>query len=325
MTQLHTSTLHRLAKDLLSRHGNTSKKLVLFHTVIALGVPLLVSVINYLLSGQIAKTGGLGGMAARSVLATAQSVLDTGVLILIPFWEVGLLYAALSWRRGQKADKYHLTEGFRRFVNVFALRLWLGILYLAVGFAVMYVSTLIFSATPWAKPFMELIAPAAEAMPLGQFQVTYTPELVQQAMVILKPMFIIFGILYGAVCIFLFYRLRFADYFLLEGEGGLRSLTQSFQLTRGNCLQIFKLDLHFWWFYLLQGLALVLCYGDTILTLMGVVLPISRDLSFLLFYAAGLLLEGLLFWRCQDTRLTTYCLAYDDLQPQPVVDIPLEM
>lgn len=311
MTQLHTKVLHKQAKTLLKRREASPKKLVLFHTVLAMGLPLLVSVVNILLEQEIAKTSGLGGIATRSMLGTIQTLLETSVMILLPFWEIGLLFAALSWRKDQDAGKAHLTEGFRRYVNLFALRFWSGVLYLAAGMATVFTTSFLFSFTPWAQPLVDSIYPTGEMVTPEQIPTTLTPEQIQK----MTPLLILFFVLYAALCIFLFYQLRFADCILLdEGVGGRQAMLQSFRLTWGSGWQIFKLDLHFWWFYLLQGLALVLCYGDTILTLVGVTLPISRDLSFLLFYAAGLLLEGLLFWRCQDQRLTTYALAYDTLR-----------
>ena len=319
MAHLHTKSLHDQAKGLLGRHGDAPKKLVLLHTVLGLGVPLLVMVINFLLEGQIAKTGGLGGMAARSTLETVQSLLETGVLILLPFWEMGLVFAALSWRKGHNADKSHLMEGFRRFVNIFALRLWSGVLFVIIGISVFYASMFIFTATPWAKPVMELVSPTGEAVTPEQMQAMLTPELTQQLLHKMLPMFILFLVLYAAVCIPLFYRLRFANFILLEGEGGIRAMAQSLRMTKGGCLQICKLDLHFWWFYLLQILALALCYGDSILALLGVSLPMGQNVSFFVFYSAGMLLEGILFWQCQGHRLTTYALAYDAFQDPTIL------
>ena len=325
MPQLHTKTLHTQAKDLLRQQGDSPRKLVLFHTLLALGIPLLVALINFLLEGQNAKTGGLDGIAARSTLQTIQSTLESGVMILLPFWEVGLLYAALSWRKGQAAGKAHLTEGLRRFVNVFALRFWSGVLYVIIGFTALNLSMFIFSATPWVESVADLLNPGGQATTPEQLQQMMTPALMNQLMVKMIPLFVILVIIYAAVCIPLSYRLRFADYILLEGEGGRQAMLQSFRLTRGRCKEIFKLDLHFWWFYVLQLLAVGLCYGDSILALLGVTLPLSSTLSYFLFYTAGLILQGVLFWRYQAERLTAYCLAYDDLQPQPAPDIPLDI
>jgi len=317
MTQLHTKALHRQAKDLLGRQEDSPKKLILFHILIALGIPLLVAAVNVLLEQQIARTGGLGGMAARSSLETLQSTLDMGLSILLPFWNMGLLFAALRWRKNQAADKSHLTEGFRRFVNIFALRFWSGVLYLMVGFAVAFFYSSLFALTPWAKSVTDALYPAGVTP--EQLPATLTPAQIRQ----MAPLLIPFGVLYTAVCVFLFYRLRLADFILLdEGVGGRQAMLQSFRLTQGSSWQLFKLDLHFWWFYLLQGLALVICNGDMLLALCGVTLPMDRNLSFLLFYAAGLLLEGLLYWRCQAERLTAYALAYDALQPKDPTILP---
>ena len=139
------------------------------------------------------------------------------------------------------------------------------------------------------------------------------------------PLLIIYGLLIGAVSIILFYRMRFADFFVMEGSGGVKAIANSFRLTRGNCLQILKLDLHFWWFYVLQGLSLVICYGDWVLSALGITLPFGPDGNFFLFYVIGILLQGILFWQYNAERLTTYCLAFDAFRSPEPVEIPSEM
>lgn len=320
MAHLHITSLHQKAKKLLGDGDGSPRKLVLFHTVVALGAPLLVTVLNYLLEMQIAKTGGLGGMGTRSTLETLQSTLESAVMILLPFWEIGILYAALCWRKGEDVSKRHLTEGLRRFVNVFALRFWSGAVYVVLGIVTLYASTIMFAMTPLANPIMDMLGELGDAVTPEQLQEMMTPELTQQMMPKMIPLFIIFGVNYAAVCIPLFFRLRFAEFILLDGYGGIRSMLQSFRLTRRSFWQVVKLDLHFWWFYVLEVLCMVICYGSAVLALLGIHLPMSNDASFFLFYTVGIFLQGILFWRYQDVRLTTYCMAYDALQPQETAE-----
>ncbi len=325
MMQINSSSLHRQAKDLLRKYGPSPKKLVLLHTAISLGATLLVTVIGFLLSREIADTGGLGGLATRSMLSTAQSVLELAVMVLLPFWEIGILRAVLNWRKGESAGIPHLTEGFRRFGSVFGLLFWSGALYIAAGFAIFYFSFFTFMMTPWAKPVTDLLAPLTQATTAEQLQEMLTPELMDQMTGRMLPLFILFGLLLAAVYIPLFYRMRFADFFVMEGDGGVKAIVKSFQLTRGNCLQVLKLDLHFWWFYLLQGLSVAVSYGDGILSAVGVTLPFGYHGNFFLFYILGIVMQGILFWQYNGEKLTAYCLAFDAFQSPAPVQLPQEM
>jgi len=152
-----------------------------------------------------------------------------------------------------------------------------------------------------------------------------TPELTARLTKTMLPMFILFGLLFAAASIFLFYRMRFADFFVMEGDGGVKAIVGSFRLTRGNCLQLFKLDLHFWWFYLLQGLSVAICYGDFLLAALGITLPFGPNGGFFLFYVTGILMQGILFWQCNAERLTAYCLAFDAFRPTEPSQLPQEM
>ena len=76
-----------------------------------------------------------------------------------------------------------------------------------------------------------------------------------------------------------------------------------------------------------------LCYGDYLLPLAGVTLPISREGAMYLFYALALVAElGLYAWK-KNQVFVTYALAYDQLrdhafaqveatQPQPPKSVP---
>ena len=282
--QINAVSLHRQAKDLLAKHGNSPKKLVLLHTAASLGASLLVTTIGFLLSREIADTGGLSGMATRSVLATMQSVLELAVIFLLPFWEIGIIRAALHWRKGYPAEVGHLADGFRRFGSVFSAKFWSGMLYITIGFAAFYCSMFFFIMTPWANALEAVYSKLPQVSTMEELLALMTPELTAQLAPAMLPMFVIFGLLIAVAFTYLFYRMRFMDFFVMEGDGGIAAIIKSFQRTRGNCLQVLKIDLHFWWFYLLQGLSLVVSYGYFLLTALGVTLPFGPDGNFFLFY-----------------------------------------
>ena len=108
----------------------------------------------------------------------------------------------------------------------------------------------------------------------------------------------------------------------MEGTSATKALAHSIRLTRKKSLRLFKVDLHFWWFYLLQALCLVVCYADALLPKLNISLPFSEDGSFFLFYVLGTVGQGVLLWLCQGRRLTTYAFAYQAFDETPELPLP---
>lgn len=327
---LQPSVLRRRAGDLLQRAAYDPKKLVLLHTAVAAGSLFLVNIINYLLSLQIAQTGGLGGIGLRSVLTTVQSVLELVITIALPFWEMGLVFAALQWAKGESSVPADLLGGFRRFGAILRLRLLQGILLFVIVFGVFNISYIIFLVTPFADPLLAQLEPIIQQAGTSvQPEMLITEELLMSTAQHCIPLFVIFGALFAVVLIPVFYRVRFADFAVMEEGGALKALLKSVKLTKKHSLQIFKLDLSFWWFYLLQAACIAIGYGDSLLSALGVALPLSSEMRFFLFSGLSLLLQGALLWQYQGSVLTSYALAYQTLgQPTPtpqVVDLPQDI
>lgn len=311
MAMLQPSRLKAQAQSRLERVSYNPKTLVLIHAGISLGASLLVSVLNFILESGIAGTGGLSGMGMRSALTSAQAILELAIQVLSPFWNLGLLFAALGWARGENATPTHLLQGFRRFPTVLGLYFVQGGIYIALGIAVSYISSLLLAFTPFAAPYME------------QMEILYgssaeiTPEMLTDLKTAMTPLLILFGVLFTVVAIPVACRLRFAQYAVMEGGSTVQSIVHSVRITKGNVLKMIRLDLSFWWFYLLQALTVVLCYGDQILPALGIVLPFADEVSFFLFYVLGIVAQCILLWQYQANLSTAYCLAYRALSPQP--------
>ena len=323
MITIRSAALHRDAQTRLGQVGYSPKKLVLIHAAIALGGSLLMTALNYLFHLQIEQTGGLSGMGLRSVLSTVQSVLELAVMVLLPFWEIGLLYAALSWANGETARFRDLTEGFRRFGAVLAYRLLSGMVFLALMFAVFNICSTLYMLTPFSNDFAEMVYPIMQPNATAeQVEALITSEYLEKLLHTMLPLLIFSGVAYAAVAVPLFYRLRLAQFVLMDGERAGAAMLQSLRLTKKNAWQLVKLDLHFWWYYLLMGLCVVISFGDALLPFLGISLPFSEDVGYFLFYLAGALCQGVLLWQCQAKVLTTYCLAYEAfLPPVKVTDI----
>ena len=126
------------------------------------------------------------------------------------------------------------------------------------------------------------------------------------------------AIVFALVAIPMSYQFRLIYYILMDKPhyGAMLAVRESKQLMRRNRSSLFRLDLSFWWYYLLSALASLLCYGDSILHLMGISLPLSDGVSYFLFY--GLYLAALFaIYYCFRNRVgITYALAYESLKPK---------
>ena len=316
---LNIPDLRRQADDCLQKAAYNPKKLVLIHTSIALGASLAVTFLNFLFSQQIANTGGLGGIGTRSLLATMQSVLELAVMFLLPFWEIGLIRAVIGWVQGERAEPPTLLEGFRRFGAVLGQKFFIGLLFVIVAFLASQISSTVYMLTPFSRPLMEMMVPLMEAKdPYALMDEAFMSQLLHEMI----PVFVIFGVLFLLLAIPLFYRVRFADFSLMGGERALPSVLASFRATRGSALQVFKLDLSFWWFYLLQLFTVAVSYGDAILGAFGIKLPISPDASFFVFYILGAVCQLALLWQYQAKVSATYGIVWDALNPkkEPAMD-----
>lgn len=296
------------------RIGSKENNLTLFHTGIVIAVQLVLALLSLLLNKGIEDTGGLAGMGTRAVLSTAQTFLQYAVMLLLPFWEVGYLRATLGLARGERVDTATLTFGLRRFGPVLRLILLKTVIAMLLMVAAVNVSSVIFTMTPFASSAMELIAPVMEAQTVEQMQ-QLMDAIPQEAMLsAITPAVIIAVVLFIAAYIPIFYRIRMAEYGVVEEEkmGAFAALRQSLKLTRGNAWKLFRLDLSFWWFYLLQVLITVLGFGDMLLLSLGV----SADANVL--YIVFLLLQSaaqlLLYWKFRAYLQTSYAVAYEDMK-----------
>ncbi len=311
------STLRACAGASLKQTSNPGR-VILFHTGAVLLVSLLLTVADFLLNQQISATGGLSGMGLRSVLTTIQSLLRLAQLIILPFWQIGYTYYTLNVARGQTARLSDLWEGFRRFGPVLRLRalmLGLGVL---LAILCTHVSSFLFMLTPWAAPVMAKM----EALMSGG---NVTEEVLMESITaiskdIMVPVLVIFGLCFLAGFLYLFFRFRLAELWLMAHPdgGAFAALRSSSFLMRGNCKAIFRIDLHFWWFYLLELLVTLLGYGDGILKAVGIQMTTDAFGSYIAFFALYIWAQMSLYWWKRNEVCVTYAHAYLELCPDPV-------
>ena len=319
---LNLTDLRQRADKQLDFAPYSPRQLVLIHTAVSLGATLVVALLNLLFASMIENTGGLSGLGMRSILETAQTVTEMAVMLALPFWNIGLIHAALCWTRGELAEPPSLLAGFRNFRSVLGLKLLTGILLMALGIVVSYIGVALFMLTPFADPLLKILEPMMQQSSILDSDLQLTDEMIGQIGSAAVPLLIFVGVLVAAVAIPLWYQIRFADFAVMDGCRGRVSLVESIRITRKKCLQIFKIDLSFWWFYLLLGLSMAICYGDAILPALGVALPISPEFAYMAFLALGSVCQGLLLWFYQAKVSAVYALAYETLSAESELKIP---
>lgn len=292
-----------------------AKRLILIFSGASVAVSLLVSLLTFLLDSGIAGTGGLSGMGLRSILSSVQATLSLGVSIAMPFWTMGYVAAVLKLGRRENAETKQLFSGFRRFGPVLRMLLLEVAVYFLLGVLCVNVGTTVLSFTPLIKPYMELAMTMDQSMLLQPDQATMLAM-----MEALRPVILVCGLLYAGAAVVLSYYFRMARYILMDEPkvGAFRAMLGSVAMMKGNCVRLFRMDLSWWWYYILDLLVGAVCLGDLWLPTLGISIPFSEDAAYFIFYILGLGLQLALHVSCRNRVEVSYSLAYDSLKPRQI-------
>lgn len=307
MPNLNPGILKSQAQTRLA--GSNSTYLVLIHTGLLLTLTILASGINLFLNHQISGTGGLSGLSTRSMLQSFQTFLHQGTTLFTPFWKAGFTLCMLRIAQGNYPASKDLLGGFRRWGSVLSLQLFHMIFLFGLFLSTSYLAATLFALTPFASSMTDLLAPMMEsgtldlsAIPTDALVDAYLP-LVGLYLMILLPLL-------------LFYSLstRMSSYLIMDQNmGGFLSIHFSMASMRGFRIKMLKLDLSFWWYYLIEVLLSVVCYLDVILPLLGVTLPFNETVAFFAALILYAILElGFHLWK-KPYHDTTYALAYREI------------
>lgn len=288
------------------------KKVILAYAGIISLLGLLVTGLSAMLEHKLSGTGGLAHMGSRSILTTIQTLLPIAQSILLMGLEVGYISAAMRLARKQYADHTDLRTGFRLFAPYIRLTLLQTLILTGIMMVAYYVAAQLFLFSPFAQPLLDVITPILES------EATENIQLPDGFILLILPYIVITLVLFALAAIPISYRYRMAIYHLVDHprDGARIALRSSWQMMRGNLLALFKVDLHFWLYYLLSLLATAICYGDTLLAFAGISLPMSDTVAFFLFYILYLVIQFFLFYRFRNQLEMTYVTAYDAICPQ---------
>ena len=310
----------REIKDFAARRLEDSpsqKQIVVIYAALALGLTALVTVLNHVLGLQIDNFGGLSNLGKRTVLSSVQSMLPVVQSMLAMCLTVGYGAAMLRIARGMYTSPQTLRLGFDRFWVLLRVSVFRGLIMTGVTIASMYAGIMIFMLTPLANSAMEIITPLVSQMTVLDSTFTIDEAVSAQLMRAMVPGFAICGIMLLVLGGPVYYSFRMVNYVVIDkpGIGALAALRASKRMMRGNRLGLLKLDVSLWWYYLASGAALVVCYGDVLLPLLGVELPVSQTVAFFGFYGLYLAASFCVHYFLRNRAEVAYALAYDAVKP----------
>ncbi len=291
------------------------RKLILIHSGVMLGVSLLMTICNYIITWQIdANGGGLSGMQLRSILETASQFLALVYAVATPFWSMGIVYATLRLARGKAAWPGSLLEGFRRKGPVLRLMLLQTLIYGVIGIASIYGSWILYSITPDGQAFMEAIT---QLVYQGITDYAQLIEAIPTAVIerVARVYLPILGVVLLGLTVPAAYRLRLAPYVLMDkaGTGAWKAARMSGKLTQRNCFKLLWLDLSYWWYYLIPAVLMLPAFADQLLPVLGIQLPVDSAVLYIVGNLIYVVLTLIFEYFAKPKVMTTYALAYDVL------------
>ncbi len=318
MTLPSSRQLRENAGQQLSK-AREPQKIVLIYSAILIGVSAVSTTAQYLLGSGISQTGGLRNLGLRSMLSTVSNILPIVQYAILLCLGLGFAAAALRIARGQFTSPMTLKAGFDRFWPLLKCTLLQGLIFLAIGFGSFYLAMAIYMFSPFSEGFFTIITPLLADESILSTGIPVLDEATSLALMEqMWPMLIIFLVLFLALAVPVTYRYRLVNYLIIDrpGIGAFAALRESSALMKGNKRRFFRLDLSFWWYYVLLSLASVVCYGDLVLAMLGISLPLSPTVSYFLFYALFLGADFAIYWFFLNRVEVTYALAYDSLLPK---------
>ena len=314
MEAFNSKDFIRKAKESLK--GNNVRRLAMIHAGAVVAFGLVLTVLQYLLTEGIGNTSGLSGLGTRSVLETMQMVLQWANMLLLPFWNLGFLYVALQWARGNHPVEKDLLTGFYRIGPCLGLMLNRAIMAICITILAVNLSSTIYMMMPASEWLWELTQGFTSTDAIYEYLYSLDVAQIMDMFWKMIPMVAVCTVLELILLIPLLYRFRLAEFVILQYPGvrGLAAMVISASLLRRRRWQLFKLDLRLWWYYGLKTLCLVVLYIGVFSS------TFSGELTFLLWYLlylAGIFAVDTFFRPQVDTAYAAFYEKLVELGPVP--------
>ena len=316
MNLRNTREIQSVASDRV-RQSSSQRKIVMIYAGLTLGLTGLVMVLDYVLGLQIDNFGGLSNLGKKAMLSSVRSMLPFIQSLLNMCLNLGYVAAMLRIARGMYTSPQTLRLGFDRFWLLMRCSIFRGLIMAAVVFVCLYFGIMIFMMLPVSDSAVEIVTPLLSQVSMLDNSIviddaTYT--LLMEAMI---PAFVICGILMLVLGVPVLYNYRMVDYVIIDrpGTGAMAALRESKRMMRGNRFALLKLDVSLWWYYLATGAATVICYGDMLLPMLGIELPVSERFAYFAFYVLYLMATFAILVFLRNRVEVAYALAYDAVKP----------
>ena len=300
------------------RDAESAKKVALVYAGLTIGLSALVAVLGLILNLLIDQSGGLSGMGRRTVLISLQTILPVIAIPLSLCLELGYQAAMLRVARGQYVTPQTIRLGFDRFWVLLRCVLLEAAMLFGVCLGGIYLGSLLFMMSPFSDRAVEIVQPLMANATVLSPQVVLDSGVYDQLMSAMAPAFALCLILVAVLAVPLAFRYRMAQYVIIDKPGipARMALRESRKMMKGNAWRLFKLDISLWWYYVLDVLARLLCYGDVILALVGVSLPWSDTVSYYGFFVLYLAAQFAIYYFLRNRAETAYAIAYDSIRPK---------
>lgn len=292
---------------------SSQKQIAFVYTAVLVGLSLLLTVGDYVLTEMISGAGGLSNLGTRSTLSALQTMLPIAQMLILLGWNAGFFTAMLKIIRREYADASTLRSGFSLFFPMLRALLLEGMIYFSLTMLSFYLSFQIYMFTPWAQNLVEILEPMLPSI-LSSTTPVFDDATLTAAMGAMVPMLLIFGALYFLLSVPVSYRLRMSTYCLIDapGAGAMNAMRTSRRIMRGNCFRLFRLDLSFWWYHGLVALASIVQMVP-----MFYVSPWGFDVTYYVCYGLYLAILFSVYVTLRNRVETAYAAAYEDLREKP--------
>ena len=290
--------------------GKDPKKVVLVYAGIVALSSLVVTVVQDLLDSQISQTGGIQNIGTRSMLTTADTVLTIAQLLLVMCLTLGYTGSMLRIARGQYASPNSLKAGGERIWVLLRTRLLQMLIMTAAAFALCFLVVNVCLLTPLSNRVIAVMGTVS------------AEELLSNALALMGlysamlPIMLIYLVALVPLLWYFSCTYRMVDYLLIDRPqlGAFGVLRESRRMMQGNMKMMLRVDLSFWWYYLLQALVSVLIYLNMVLAPFAIGLPpeVLYWGTVVLYLAADFALR----YFFSNKVAVTYALFYDSLCPK---------
>lgn len=297
------------------KEGNNPRQVILIYAGAVALSALVVNAVTYLLEGQISQTSGLQSISTRSALSTTNTVLTIVQALLLMCLSLGYSAAMLRIARGQFASGNSLKAGFERIWLLLRTKLLQMVMLFAMTFALCLLVVNIYMMTSLSNRLTTAMLPLLTSE-------TITTETIESMLVTVYQAMLPLLLIYVAVLIPLLWcfscTYRLADYLMIDKPqlGAIGVMRESRKLMRGHKWLMFRTDISFWWYYLLQALVSCLVYLELILSIFGVSLPLSSVAYFFVVVLIYLAADFAVRYFFSNRVAVTYAMFYDCLCPK---------